>query len=198
MAALATKDITLRDILDNLVFDPNHVVVEKSHLIPRCEKTILETYDRVVSRTGRLNFDEVVIEIIQRNYEILNFALSYVEQTNHIDDPDVDLYFCDTEKWLKNLERAEVSAYVPLSYFIAEVLTANNRAFIPYMEERYENHCAQAFGVQGVIVVNDCQNTLFPSMLRSNNIENLDLGNLERVQCVRSCISNLLEVGFSA
>lgn len=192
MGGIATKEVTLRDILDNLVFDPEHTIVDKRHLIPRCEKTILETYDRVVRKTGRLNFDELCIEIIQKNYEILNFALAYVEQTNHIDDPDVDLYFCDTEKWLKQLERAEVSAYVPLSHFIAKVLSVHNRAFIPYMEERYENHCAQAFGVQGIIVVNDCQNILFPGLTESESIQNVDLGNLERVQIQRSCVSNLL------
>ena len=193
MTSMATKEITLRDILDNLVFDPEHVIVKKDHLIPRCEKTILETYDRVIQRTGRLNFDELTIEIVQRNYEILNLALAYVDQTDHIDDPDVDLYFCDTEKWLKNLEQAEISAYVPLSNFIAKVLTAHGRAFIPYMEERYENHCAQAFGVQGMVVVNDCQNILFPELTKSPYIQNLGLGDLERVQCIRSCIADLLE-----
>ncbi len=194
MAEIATKELTLRDILDNLVFDPDHIVVDKTHLIPRCEQTIVDTYKRVVEKTGRLNFDEVVIEIIQRNYEILNFALSYVDQTNHIDNPDTDLYFCDTEKWLKNIERAEVSACVPISFFIAKVLQKYNLAFIPYMEERYENHCADAFGVQGIIVVNDCQNVLLPQLTKSESLNRVDLGNLERVQVVRSCVSNLLQL----
>ena len=154
-------------------------------------------YDNIVRKTGKLNFDELAIEIIQRNHELIQFAAQTMwndpENAQYLpQEISADLLFCDMGRWIENVEKAEVSAYVPITNFVAKTLTKYNRAFIPYMEERYENHCAQAFGVQGQIVVNDCQNVLFESMITSENIKKVELGELERVQCVRSFVEDFL------
>lgn len=190
------EKVGIRQIFDNLIFDPEHTIVDKTHLITKCEETIIAMYDNIIKRTGKLNFDELVIEIIQRNHELIQFAAQQLWNSPEANDlPDEissDLLYCDVGRWMDNVEKAEVSAYVPISNFIAKTLTKYGRAFIPYMEERYENHCAYAFGVQGQIVVNDCQNVLFDSMIQSENIERVELGELERVQCIRSFIDDFL------
>ena len=197
MELMLKEGLELRQIFDNLIFDPEHVIVDKDHLIPKCEETIIQMYDNIVFRTKKLNFDELVIEIIQRNHELIQFAANQLwnAQVDNRDLPNelsADLLYCDIGRWMNNVEKAEVSAYVPISNFIAKTLIKYGRAFIPYMEERYENHCAYAFGVQGQIVINDCQNVLFENMMHSNNIERVELGKIERVQCVRSFIDNFM------
>lgn len=192
MQALATmsSEQTLRSILDKLIFDPDNIYMNKNHLIPYCEEKIVDMYMRIVSRTGTLNFDELVAEVILHNNEIIQMAASflfdYPDSRGCVGRESYDLFRCDITRWMRDIERKEVSAFAPISSFVIKVLTKYDLAFVPYMEERYEDHSREAFGVHGIVVANDCQNVLFPSFMNTPNIDRLDLGTLDRVSLIRS------------
>lgn len=194
MQAMATMNAaqTLRSILDKLVFDPDSIYKDKSHLVSYCEEKILETYMRIVARTGTLNFDELVADVIMHNNEVIQMAATFL-----FNNPDgeecigreaFDLFRCDIAKWMRDIEREEVSHYAPISNYIIKVLTKYNIAFVPYMEERYDDHTRDAFGIHGIVAVNDCQNMLFPQVVQTPSVDRLGLGFLDRLVFYRSCL----------
>ena len=190
MLATMTPEQTLRSILDKLVFDPGNIYMNKNHLIPYCENKILDMYMRIVGKTGTLNFDELVAEVILHNNEIIQMAASFLfehpESDTCLGGDSYDLLRCDITRWMRDIERLEISAYASISYFIAEVLTSRGLAFIPFMEERYDDHTQAAFGIHGTVVVNDCQEVLFPDFMQTPNVGKLDLGNVQHVTFMRS------------
>lgn len=187
---IATKD-KFREILDMLIFDPDNILIDKSHLIPKCEERILSMYFHVVKKTGTLNFDELIVDIIMFNNEILQMAAQHALGVDEETISNYDLLRCDYTRWIREMERAEISAFAPISEWVIDVLTRYGLAFIPYMEESYEDHSKQAFGVHGTIVVNDCQNTLFPQMKPSEGIRELNLGgDIDNVLFTRSLLSD--------
>ena len=192
MRALATmnSEQTLRNILDKLVFDPENIYMNKDHLVPYCEEKIIDMYMRIVLRTGTLNFDELVADVILHNNEIIQAAALYLfdypDSKICIGQDSYDLFRCDITRWMRDIERKEVSVCAPISDFIVKVLRKHNLAFVTFMEERYDDHSKEAFGTHGVVVVTDCQNVLFPNFMCTPSINRLDLGEIDKVNFLRS------------
>lgn len=157
--------LVLRQMFNKLIFDPNSIVIDKSHLLKQNEDTILSMYDDIIRETHHLNFDALSCQVIEYNHSIIQKAASLMWNTPD-DIPEAEtinlnLLRCDTGRWIQHVFRMEVSASnAPITDYLSYVLTKHGRAFIPFMEStafRMKNTA----GITGTVVVNDCQNMLF-------------------------------------
>ena len=192
----ASPAMVLREILDKLIFDQDNIYMDKTHLIPYCEDKVIDMYFRIVSRTGTLNFDELIANVLMHNNEIIQTAAAYIfdspEARDCVGEEEYDTLRCDVTKWIRSVERREISAFAPISDYVVKVLEKHKLAFVPFMEERYDDHSKEAFGTHGVVVVNDCQNVLFPGFLQVPSVERLGLGPLNNLVFLRSTLDTTM------
>lgn len=158
MSAVATVDKT-RLILNKLIFDPNAISWDKGEeLEAYSENRVIEIYNEVVRETGHINFDEIIIRALYHNEVLLLEAIGELVRS----DPSYfDEVMCDNSRIYRQLERGEISCRDTLPDYICRILNKHRLAYIPFMESKYNNPVLREFGVEGICVINDCQNNLF-------------------------------------
>ena len=158
MTAVATTD-RVRLILNKLIFDPSGITWKKSQELELfSENKVLEIYHEVIRDTGHINFDEVVIRILFHNEIIL---LEAIKELVAEDPCFKDEVICDNTRIYRQLERGEISCRDTIPDYVCRILNKHNLAYIPFMESKHNSPVFREFGVEGICVINDCQNRLF-------------------------------------
>lgn len=158
MTVVATTD-SVRLILNQLIFDPNGITWKKDRSLEIfSENKVLEIYYGVIKDTGHINFDEVIIRILFHNEVTLLNAIKQIVA----DDPACrDEIICDNARIYRQLEKGEISCRDTIPDYVCRVLNKHKLAYIPFMESKHNSPILREFGVEGICVINDCQNRLF-------------------------------------
>lgn len=158
MTAVMTIDKT-RLILNQLIFDPCAITWDKGvELEKYSEDKVIEIYNGVVRETGHINFDELIVRVLFHNEMVLMEAMRSIME----EDPACrDEIICDNNRIYRQLERGEISCRDTIPDYVCRVLNKHRLAYIPFMENKFSNPVLQEFGIDGICVVNDCQNRLF-------------------------------------
>lgn len=177
-----------REILNKLIFDPNAITWEKPvALRVFSEKKVLEIYMSTIIDTGYANYDEIIIRVLGYNDAIINSALLAISE----EMPEYgDEIRCDHTKWYDNLEKNEVAYRLEaISSYVCRILNKYGVTYVPFMEHRFEKPILSAFGINGILTVNDCQNS-FDVGEDNQTMICVGLGEVGRIQCnlVRSSI----------
>ena len=158
MSAVMTIDKT-RLILNKLIFDPSAIMWEKGKEVEAySENKVLEIYNEVVRETGHINFDEMIIRVLYHNEVIL---LEAIREIANSDSTYRDEVMCDNSNIYHRLERGEISCRDTLPDYVCRILNKHRLAYIPFMESKYSDPVLREYGVEGICVINDCQNMLF-------------------------------------
>lgn len=158
MNTVMTIDKT-RLILNKLIFDPGAILWDKGkELEAYSENKVLEIYYEVIKDTGHINFDEVIVRILYHNEIIL---LEAIKEIMASDPACRDEIICDNTRIYRNLEKGEISCRDTIPDYVCRILNKHRLAYIPFMESKHNSPVLREFGVEGICVVNDCQNQLF-------------------------------------
>ena len=147
-----------RMILNKLIFDPNAIIWDKPTQLKKfSEKKVIEIYLDTMRETGYANYDEIIIRVLSYNDAIINSALLAMSE----EMPEIkDEILCDHVKWYNNLEKNEVAVRLEsISSYVCRVLNKYGVTYVPFMEHGFEKPVLNAFGINGILTVNDCQNS---------------------------------------
>ena len=110
-----------------------------------------------MKETGYANYDEIIIRVLSYNDAIINSALLAMSE----ETPDIkDEIICDHVKWYNHIEKNEVAVRLEsISSYVCRVLNKYGITYVPFMEHGFEKPVLNAFGVNGILTVNDCQNS---------------------------------------
>ena len=147
-----------RQILNKLIFDPDGITWSKpTSLVKFSEQKVLDIYYKTLKDTGYANYDEMIIRVIGYNDTLINSAL--IAMTEEM--PDIkDEVLCDHTKWYDDIEKNEVAFRMEsISSYVCKVLDKYGITYVPFMEHMFEKPILNAFGINGILTVNDCQNS---------------------------------------
>ena len=180
-----------RDLLNMLIFDQNSITWNKPSCLKKfSEEKVLEIYQDTLKETGYVNYDEIIVRVLGYNDAIINSVLLAMTE----EQPELrDDIICDNAKWYNDIQKNEVAYRLEsISEYVCRVLNKYGMTYIPFMEHKFEKPIFNAFGINGVLTVNDCQNS-FQVSNDNHLMSNVGLNAVSDMQC--NLIRSIIDTG---